>query len=424
MKRKKYIYIIIICICIINLFGCSQKKEYVSEYNFETDYQYSYDCSVSGMRNIQSDGEGQFITVDNYLYYHNNATDEIALLCSKINCLHNQETDSERKADCNAYVGGCVSDEEVINTCDAIQYYDGNIYYVNGNCLYRVSKDGSDKDKIFKTDDELPINDWIIHRGVFYYQVQPYINEEGVDTYAKYIIKAIEISNVMKENKAEILFETNDELDAIGFSSFNAYKDYVSFGYLANSKGKTTSSNKEWVSNVISGFYILDTKNNKLTLLETPEGYTNTTKVSGIAFLEDKILIKLYENAEDENYKLPIYCVDYNMNNWQIWKEDISQGYELQAYNNYAILQNSGAIENIGNKKAVSNYMIYDDSGKLVTEYTCPTFGAVGLCGVGPDGKQVLFEDDESETDIYILDVDEMISSKKKEAVPRKVDGI
>ena len=46
------------------------------------------------------------------------------------------------------------------------------------------------------------------------------------------------------------------------------------------------------------------------------------------------------------------------------------------------------------------------------------------LCGVGPDGKQVLFEDDESETDIYILDVDEMISSKKKEAVHRKVDGI
>jgi hypothetical protein len=54
--------------------GCSNKTDYGEDYNYETDCQYSYDSSYDSWKKIQSDGAGQYIWKDNFIYYYSSET--------------------------------------------------------------------------------------------------------------------------------------------------------------------------------------------------------------------------------------------------------------------------------------------------------------------------------------------------------------
>lgn len=127
----------------ISIMGCDNAKDYSGEYNFETDDQYSYATSIVSWKKYQSDGNGQYILMNDYIYYYNNETKQMNPLCSKANCLHDMENDKERRGDCNAYLNrggdtdGASSDVED-SGYKYIQYYEGNIYYFIGQA-YIVS---------------------------------------------------------------------------------------------------------------------------------------------------------------------------------------------------------------------------------------------------------------------------------------------
>lgn len=102
--RKKSIAFGIIMLMAISIMGCDNAKDYSGEYNFETDDQYSYATSIVSWKKYQSDGNGQYILMNDYIYYYNNETKQMNPLCSKANCLHDMENDKERRGDCNAYL--------------------------------------------------------------------------------------------------------------------------------------------------------------------------------------------------------------------------------------------------------------------------------------------------------------------------------
>ena len=158
MKIKRIKVLVIIMLMAISIMGCDNAKDYSGEYNFETDDQYSYATSIVSWKKYQSDGNGQYILMNDYIYYYNNETKQMNPLCSKANCLHDMENDKERRGDCNAYLNrggdtdGASSDVED-SGYKYIQYYEGNIYYFIGSSLYSVSKDGSSEKKIYTVGD-------------------------------------------------------------------------------------------------------------------------------------------------------------------------------------------------------------------------------------------------------------------------------
>lgn len=425
----RYLKRLIVSVCLVliigNITGCSKNIDYGEVYNYETDYQYSYNCSVVSWRDIQSDGTGQYIYKNNYIYYYDMNSKTFAPLCNKANCLHDKETEDNKKTECNAYASeGAYDYGNVINTNTNIQYYDGYIYYVRANSLYRVKKDGSKKDKIFTSEEELPVNYWLLHRGVFYYETEPFYYGEDKTTqiYTKCVLKALDISDRMKEKNAEIVFESDEEHTGIGFGPIAAYKDYLSFSYNANQKDYVSTSNEDWLVHNNSYTYLYNVKTKDLSLIQIPEGYSETTVVGGMYFLDDKILVRLYDNLEDETYTMPIYSINYDMTDEKIWlDDDIPQDMEIQVYDDYVILFDLDYQFFIKDNQENCNYTIYSKDAEKMSEYVCPTYGSVDNRGFGPDGIQVLFEENDNTCNIYELDIDNILNLTGEEVKPELI---
>lgn len=226
--NKNFKSLLIVLITCMIATGCNSSKEYSEEYNYETDDQYSYMTSVTSWKKVQSDGNGQYILFNNYIYYYNNDTKDFAPLCNKANCLHDRETDEYIQNNCNAYVDRTInSDENDFNDSlyDYIQYYEGNVYYVIGDSLFAVSSDGATKKKVFSTGDEAIVS-WLLHKGNLYYEAEEF-SYDNDKTYTKGILKKISVGSSMKSKNAETIFETDDALKLTDFGRIQAFGNKI-----------------------------------------------------------------------------------------------------------------------------------------------------------------------------------------------------
>ena len=92
---------------------------------------------------------------------------------AKRTVLHDKETDQEKLESCNAYAG--------TNYDTGLAYCNGYLYYIDPDfnqanpTLYRFAADGSMKEKLYEwDDDDIAIQQWIVHRDVLYYMVQSF----------------------------------------------------------------------------------------------------------------------------------------------------------------------------------------------------------------------------------------------------------
>lgn len=427
MKRK-LTQVLLACILLLNCMGCSKKTDYGTEYNPETDYQHSYECIVPSLRDIQSDGKGQYIYKNNYIYYHDMENDTFLPLCNKANCLHDKETDNQRRYECNAYASERAYDYgEVVNLSRKIQYYDGYVYYARANSLYRVSKDGSKRDIIFTLKEELPITSWILHRGVFYYETQPYFygENEETDVYSKNILRSLPLSDRMMEKDAKTIFESDEEHDTKNTAgTIIAYKDVVAYTIVSTSKGFKWETVEEWLEEIHQNTYLYHVKSGEIKEIPVPEGYSKTVRISSISFLKDKMLIKLYDNLEDETKQFPIYSMDYDMDSQQIWKDNVPQYMEMQVYGDYVVMLDQDYQYFMKENKENFNYEIYDENANLMSECSCLSYGANTVRGFGPDGILILFEENNNSYNVYQVDFEEMLKCSKEKIQPKKIAQI
>lgn len=102
-------------------------------------------------------------------------------LCNKPNCLHQQEQDPEKVADCSAFFRDSRAEP-------LLAYYDGAVYLTalkdpfdssGAIGLIRVKTDGTERETVL----ELPENSGVclIHRGYLYYTVDTYNIELDAD---------------------------------------------------------------------------------------------------------------------------------------------------------------------------------------------------------------------------------------------------
>lgn len=395
--------------------SCSKKKDYSGEYNYETDCQYSYCSNIPSWKYIQSDGSGQYIYKKNFIYYYNMKTHTMTPVCNKANCLHDKETSEDRREECNAY---CLEvDMDRMSTY--IQYYEGNIYYVDGGSLYRLSTDGSKKDIIFSTEDNMPILEWLLHRGTFYYDTEPYYNgkddkeettqgEEEEKVYKKCILKAIPVSSNMKEKDAEVIFENDNEHNVLSFGPLKAYKNYIYYDIVANENDFEMTDNESWFRQVDVKTYIYNTETGENTVIPVPEGYTDTTQISGIIFLKDKILVKLYDNLQNEEYKMPIYSMNYDLTGQKIWLDDVEQDKLVQSYEDSVIISDSDIQYFVKGNKKSANIEIYNEKAERISYFVYP-FNVLGtFSGFGPDGINVEFKETDDSLAVYELPFDKV----------------
>lgn len=101
---------------------------------------------------------GYYFLVDDYIYYMDFDMEAPVFLCSKPNCMHDNE-------ECNAYLS-----QERLNQ---VIYYEGALYafeYMGGlrEELVKISADGETRETLFEVYDR-DGNDMLIHRGKLYY---------------------------------------------------------------------------------------------------------------------------------------------------------------------------------------------------------------------------------------------------------------
>jgi hypothetical protein len=405
--------------------GCSNKIDYGEDYNYETDCQYSYDSSYCSWKKIQSDGTGQYIWKDNFIYYYSSDTDTMTPLCNKPNCLHDMETDKDRLGDCNAYAK--------VDPVSYIQYYDGYIYYVSGEALfqdslYRVKKDGSKRDKIFTTDDGIAIDNWLIHRGNFYYALRSYYYGEDAETqiYSKISLKSAPISSRMSDEKAKVIFESDEEHSVSGLYGIKAYKDYICYTIDANEKDFKMTTNESWLEQVKSPYYIYNTETGENSEIPIPEGYSKTTCISRVLFLKDRMLLKLYDDMQDTNYQLPIYSINYDLTDAKVWLSDVEQGKWIQSYDDYVIFSDAalhyetivtdeGTYRDILKDSNPMNIEIYSADSTRASYFSYPMNEAADFNGFGPDGIYVEVEDGADSWSVYELNLEDVLDCQGEE---------
>ena len=177
-----------------------------SSYKIGEDYQYPY-FSQSGVQ-IAKTEDGYYCLNNSFIYYIDGKTMKANPICSKAECMHETETEEERRIKCNAYT-----------TSNQIQYYKGNLYVQETELLennknievfYRISSDGSTKEKLFQIKN-INLSGWAVHRGYIYFTTAQYIPEKNevdpgeTQTYCR--INRIPVDGAKKE---EVVYECKE----------------------------------------------------------------------------------------------------------------------------------------------------------------------------------------------------------------------
>ena len=175
---KKWISICMIAILLCST-GCQVKKEKIQTDNLGEQYVLGQDAQPY-IRQLYTglalSPEGCYMNIDSKLYFRDSKQNVTVEVCNKADCNHEVE-------DCYANMG---------KFDDVIYYYDNDIYAVatevknlgvNYKDLYRISKDGSNREKLYtlfvqseEATEQGISYEMLIHRGYIYY-----FFEEGFD---------------------------------------------------------------------------------------------------------------------------------------------------------------------------------------------------------------------------------------------------
>ena len=107
----------------------------IDSFDSETDWDWSYQTSHT-VSAFAKGPKGYYVRLGDFVYYCDFETQTLIALCNRPDCLHDKETDSEKRSECTAYVAyGSVN--------DGLQYYDGKLY-ANASSVYFDTERGAD----------------------------------------------------------------------------------------------------------------------------------------------------------------------------------------------------------------------------------------------------------------------------------------
>lgn len=243
-------------------------------FDYTTNFQYYY-SNLNGINfPVTKSEKGYYVFLpNNYLYYIDRKSQAATPLCNKPNCSHNS-------VDCNAYFNLFVNASG--ESANVVQYYDGNLYIVVkdeddmgnflGNILYKVTPDGSTREKLIEFKDG--ISHWLIYKGYFYFSQDKFADDiDSYSVYDSFSIKRYKINNI--KSKPEEIFNSKNYSDNLrGTFQFTAYDDYIYVPVLPISEDeikKQEESGKVTVS-TYQEFYSININTIKINQIRNDEG--------------------------------------------------------------------------------------------------------------------------------------------------------
>jgi hypothetical protein len=166
----------------------------------DQDDQYTFFKPIASFLSMAESNDGYYFfsgIQEQFLYFIDKKNMKATILCAKPDCLHSDEPDPTRIADCNAFF---MQPEEMI-------YYDSYLYIFekNASMLVQVSLDGMSRKVLYK------FKEWpqyaTIHRGYLYYSTSDSgtVNGDESKTETKCKLLRLDLGNTGKE--PEVIFE-------------------------------------------------------------------------------------------------------------------------------------------------------------------------------------------------------------------------
>ncbi len=371
MKKLRSAGILMIMTLAVSFSACGTQKELGDEYNESSDYQYMFDDHLNMGGDMTYGKNGYYFMQGHYIYFMDDETHTLVPLCNKADCMHNEETDSSRYADCNAYL------EDENSEC--IAYCNGYVYVLDGDgfdyMLYRIKADGSAREVVKSWDyDDGTLSHGMIHRDVFYYVKQEYYVEDGKfkETY-----KVMQYPLTGTNQEESIIYEQPDGVYLFSFSSIQAYGNHVYFTVLGNTtEDSDLYLGDDWWNYCYCQMFVYNTKDQTLGEITPPEAEDAEGCVpyfSGVTFWNGKILLSPSDTGVELGEQQKVYIADLDGSNMEVFLEDAVRGdYYYSDGTNLYIANYAQVVREIEEEEI---FRVYDSEMNLVDTFTVPWSG-------------------------------------------------
>ena len=325
---------------------------------------YQYMFNLNKTCPIQKTHGGYYVMSSDFLYYVDEKSLDAVPLCNKSNCMHTQED-----KDCNAYF-------ETTDSCYDIQVYKNYVYILkneisedmdgifnNVSVLYKVSLDGSTRDKCYTFDNY--VNQFFIIDDNIYYDI---INKDS-DSYESNVNNNIYKKSLNGSDSPKLLVDYSDFKGhyKYGCSIKNIYKGKLYVYETYQTIKNTTNTKKPYIFKM--NFSIIDLNTGK-KINEFPMDTDGTSNYfAGICGSKNQLFRSvLNEKKNIETY----YLSDLDGNNpKEVFTQNLNKNgtvkYETICDDKYIYVDNVN--ENSSKNRCIE---VYDTSGKKISKVYYP----------------------------------------------------
>ena len=356
----------LIMLLIFVLSGCSTQEEQLPDTYVEgSDYQYMY--AGNGSFPIFQKGEaGYYLLWDNFIYFFDDEEEKIIPLCSRPDCLHDKETDQEKREACNAYASTFGD--------TGLSYCNGNIYYINEDisttpALYQFAADGSGKEMLYEWDEAgvMP-EQWIVHRDVLYYTIESYYTDED-DIEEFLALYALPLTGRDRLKPKQIYVPEEEGVEVVTLGNPVAYGNYVYFTVVGNRDGWDEPGVNE-AEYVYTKTFVYDIQEEEVREITVP-GQTAVQVVGGVGFWQDQIIFSLFDHEKNYSGEGVYYVADLDGSDPEVLFTTERQIYNVFSDGKYLYRSNANAefygwVEDAGPKL----YHVYDEELNEIDTFT------------------------------------------------------
>lgn len=371
---------ILFWIIITSLTACG-KEDLGNTYVEGKDHQYMWKAFDSWGQSKAKGESGHFFRQGKYVYCLPDGVDALVPLCSKVDCMHTDETDDEKYVMCDAYFTG-------EGGWDGISYYDGYLYtfcseFENEPCqrLYRIKEDGAGKELVYEWDG-WTIEEWCIHRGEFFYVNHVYYeNETEKGAVEELCVKKIPIEG-FGTTVPELVYEGPEDIEIAMIMNLNAYGNYLYFSVTGSTgTAEDLLGADTWLEYFYSSQTAVNISTGEQSEIVVPNA-DSAVSVQAVAFWQDKLVYKGYNHVDKLGLhgKIQVYMSELDGTNPNVIIEDVAQGTRILADDSYLYLTNTAFVIREGKEKQI--YQVYDKELQLVDSigipYTMPEDREIG----------------------------------------------
>ena len=384
MNNKKHLAGILLMVLFICFSVSCGKQQAPSEdihhtdidlgsYVFETDWQYYMSANGNTSPKIRETENGCVFVNNGFIYYYEQGG-SIMPLCSNVNCLHDQETDPEKKKECLAYLDdireGDVGTVLMKYKDDLFVRYERTDHDAEKGdfCVMKMALDGSSKDMVCRVKD---MNYPLIHRGyLYYYSTEFSVTEEESqsDSMSDGIMEQVGFHrmDIEKRNpKAELVYYREGDH---GFAQPQVYGNYM-WLFVIGDQGQRRET--------------------RIYNIETNQMEEAETVMMPVQIYQGKAYVRLYDGTKSDLDKTTVVQMDLYGKTEKTVVEGIEQLCDIMSDEKYFYISNSQLHQN--HPEILEKIQVYDANFQLVDEYRMPDVGNLyGSVPIGGEKYQYL----------------------------------